>query len=48
MMSSRRQNNGFTLVELLVALILATIVVAPLYVVTRSLTGQAKLEQVET
>ncbi len=48
MMSPRRKNNGFTLIELMVALILATIVVAPLYVVTRSLTGQAKLEQVET
>jgi hypothetical protein len=34
--------------ELMVAMIMAAIVVAPLYVVTRSLTSQAKLEQIET
>ncbi len=48
MMPCHKKTTGFTLMELLVAMIMAAVVVAPLYVVTRSLTGQAKLEQIET
>lgn len=42
-----KMNRGFTLVEMLIALVMAGIVIAPLYIITRGMSEQADRQRME-
>ncbi len=46
-MKASHSQRGFTLVEMLIALVMAAIVVAPLYVITRSMSMQTNFQRME-
>jgi prepilin-type N-terminal cleavage/methylation domain-containing protein len=47
MNSTQKKHGGFTLMEMLIALVIAAIIISPLYIITRTMSEQTGFQQME-